>query len=325
MSQDKILNAVDLLQIEYIKSHLRQLLKKCTNYKFIEDLITEVLIKYNIIKNTEKFDNCELMNYVISELIKNIPNNKLKIIVQNIRICDNKDKELSIMDYIYRKQLFFLDCDLVSIFWNNKVKFIALNNYYITYIFEHYNKLLKKKNENNYEKIVVYKIIKSCNIIELSADSNSVINNLIHMFKSIEKSDYNKYKAIYMSFDEYDKFYDIHVHTKNIKYFMINILFFTMLEKINFKSLHKLIKTIIYNRELLSYLRAVLRNDPNTAKKYKNINEIAKDSIFISSEHQILLNEMIGIIFNFENSTTTIMNNNLKTTSVPKIIKINIE
>ena len=322
-SQNKILDAVDLFELKYLKSNLEQVLKNCVDYKFIENLIITVLTKYEIIKNTKKFDNCKLINYVITQLNKNLQNNKLKIILQNLRIRDDKtDEELSVMDYIYRNKLFFLECDLVSIFWKNKVEFVCLNNKYLTYVFEHYNEILREKKEKEYEKLVVYQIIKSCNIIELTSDSENVIDNLIYMFRAIKKDEYQRYKAIYMSFEEYDKFYNINRQVNNVKYFMINVLFFTMLEKINYKSLYKLMKTIIYNRELLSYLRSVLREDPDTARKYKNINEIAKESIFISNEYQILLNHMIDVIFNFENTTTTVMRNNLKSSSYANIIKI---
>lgn len=322
-SQNKILDAIDLFELQYLKEHLGKNLRNCTNYKFIEDIIREVLTKYKIIKDTQKFDNCKLINYIITQLTKHVQNNKLKIILQNLRIKDDStDEQLSVMDYIYRNKLFFFDCDLVSIFWKKKVVFTCLNNYYLTYVFEHYNKILQKRKEKEYEKLVVYQIIKSCNIIELSSDSQSVIDNLIYMFKVIKKEEYKKYKTIYINFEEYDKFYNINRQTKNIKYFMINVLFFTMLEKINYKSLYKLMKTIIYNRELLSYLRSVLREDQDAAIKYKNINEIAKESIFISNENQMLLNNMIDVIFNFENTTATIMKNNKRQSSCADIIKI---
>lgn len=321
-NQNKILEAIDLFNLKYLQLNLENILNDCIDIKFIENLITDVLIKYKTIKDTDKFDNCILLNYVITQLIKKIKNTKLKVILQNIRITDEEtNKLLSIMDYVYQNKLFFLDCDLVSIFWKNKVELICLNNYYLTYVFNYYNKILKDKTDKEYEKLVVYQIIKSCNIIEVSSDSDNVINNLIYMFRVIKKEDYKKYKAIYMSFEDYDKFYNLNKQVKNIKYFMINILFFTMLEKINYKSLYNLMKTIIYNRELLSYLRTILREDTNTAIKYKNINEIAKESLFISSEHQMLLNNMIDIIFNFENNTTSIINKNSKS-SYANIIKI---
>ena len=46
--------------------------------------------------------------------------------------------------------------------------------------------------------------------------------------------------------------------------------------------------------------------------KYKSINEESKQSIFISCEQQIVLNKMIDAIFNYDNTTTSVMNDNLK-------------
>ena len=49
------------------------------------------------------------------------------------------------------------------------------------------------------------------------------------MFKVIKKEDYHTYKTIYMSFEEYDNFYNINKSHENIKYFNIFIVFVLIL------------------------------------------------------------------------------------------------
>lgn len=317
---EELLKAISRMDMKYIRSNLSTLLKDSVNQLFIKNIIITTLNRYCEIKDSEQFDDCELLNYIIDRLNMYIEQKLLKNILQNTRIFEEED-ELSLMDYIYRHKLFFEKCDLVSIFWKNKVKFVNLNEYYLTYIFEHYSNLPQlDKNKKNDNKVVIYFIIKSCKIIELSAKPEDVINNLIYMFKVIKKADYKVYKTIYMSFDEYEKFYEINRNSKNIKYFMIQVLFFTMLEKVNYKSMDKLMKTIIHNKELLSYLRKVLREDPYKAQKYYNINEISKQSLFINSEHQIKLNKMIDTIFNSDSTTSSIIKNNV--TSIPEFINL---
>jgi hypothetical protein len=293
--------SLDILTVQKI---LPKLLKGNINEEIIQGLIVKIIKNYNKNKNTDEYDNCVLLIYIIEQMNIYIKSEQLMRILNGIVIIKNETKEnLSLLDYVYRNKLFFDECDLVTILWKNKVVLKGLNSYYLTFIFDHYSKCNDKT-----DKDVMYHLIKNCKIIELLSNTNCVIDNLIHMFNVINKEDYHTYKSIYMSFEEYDNFYIVNKSNDNIKYFMIDILFFTMLEKINYKSMHKLIKTMIYNRELLSYLRGVLRQDPTTVSKYKSINEIAKESVFINSEHQILLNKMIDIIFDFDTSTTTIMN-----------------
>lgn len=315
---EELLKAISRIDMKYIRSNLSTLLKDSKDKLFIKNIIITTLKKYNEIKDGDHFDDCEILNYIIDRLNMYIKKELLTSVLQNIRMIE-EDEELSLMDYVYRHKLFFEKCDLISIFWKNKVKFVNLNEYYLTYIFEHYIKSSINDNKDD-NKVIIYYIIKSCKIIELSAKPEDVIHNLIYMFKVIKKADYKVYKTIYMSFDEYEKFYEINRNTKNIKYFMIQVLFFTMLEKVNYKSMDKLMKTIIHNKELLSYLRKVLREDPYKAQKYYNINEISKKSLFINSEHQIKLNKMIDTIFNSDSTTTSIIKNNV--TSIPEFIKL---
>lgn len=285
---DKIIDAINLSQNDYVKKELKKVLSDGTDR--LPELIVAILKKYK----EGNYDNCDLLKHIIVKLKENIEGEKLKNILQNIRMDG-----ITILDYVYQNKLFFPECDLCVLFFKNKVGFTKIKNDYLKNVFEFHDDLFYINKIPNYSKMILYQIIKNCKIIETMTNAQCVIDNLIYMFHIIEKRDYTKYKNIYMSFENYDKFYKFNAKHKHIKYFMIQILFFTMLEKINYKSLHKLMKTIIYNRELLSYLRKVLREDKNIATKYNNINEIAKDSIFINDENQILLNDMIEIIFNF--------------------------
>lgn len=294
------------LSIHKLDSHNFSIqLNKVLTGTIINEIIQEIIVltikKYNNINNTIKYDNCTILCILIEQLNKYIEPAQLIYILNTIVIIKN-DVKYSLLDYVYINKLFFDECDLITLLWKNKVPMLSLNNYYLTYIYEHY---MKTRSEQE----VLYHIIKNCKIIDLSSNTDYVINNLIYLFQAIKNTDYHKYKTIYMSFEHYDDFYKINQNCEHIKYFMINVLFFTMLEKINYKSMYNLMKTIIYNRELLSYLRKVLREDQTIIDKYRSINEIAKDSLFINSEHQILLNKMIDTIFNFDTSTTSIINN----------------
>lgn len=324
MNNEIIKKKIEEVDIEFLKKHLGRLINKNDNKaKFIGEIIIYTLEKYNKIKNTKDFDDCELLLCIITIFVKNVNKDELKNILQNINLLNSTNNtKLSLLDYVYRKQLFFVECDLITLFLKNNLKIKIYNDFILSNIFCHYSNYFKKKSidEKNYHKLIVYQIIKSCNIIEVSFDSQSVINNLIYMYQKIDKNDYEKYKSIYMSFEEYDNFYKINKKQENIKFFMINILFFSMLERNNFKSLYKLMKTIIYNRELLSYLRIILKEDPDIITKYKKINEIAKESLFINSEHQMLLNNMIDVLFDFDNSTINLIKNK----SFSKIINLKL-
>lgn len=291
MNNSQLLNAINNSQIDIIKKLLPKILVSDTTQEYIKNIIIATL------KNTKS--DTTILCYVIEQLNLNL-NRDVLIHILSTTVINRESDKLSLLDYVFQNKLFFDECDLITLLWKNKVTFLAIDNNYLSYIYNNYSKIKD-------EKEVQYHIIKNCKIIELLSGTEVVINNLIYMFKVIGKDDYYKYKMIYMSFEEYDAFYKINKNNEHIKYFMINVLFLSMLEKINYKSLHKLLKTIIYNRELLSYLRQVLREDPEKTQKYKNINEIATESIFVNSEHQVLLTKMIGLIFDFNNSTTSLM------------------
>jgi hypothetical protein len=283
--EDKI--SIDLIDYNYLKQTFPDILKN-KEYNLVKKIIIQVLNKYNIIKETDKYDNCKLLNYIIIKINEILRPRRIRNILQTIIIDD-----MTLLDYVYYNNLFFLECDLVTLLFKNNVKFNKLNNTYIINVFNHYNKLFENKDDK--DKLVTYQIIKSCSVIEKITNKDNVIDSLINLFTIIKKEDYDKYKCIYMNLPDYNIFYNKNKDNKDILYFMIDILFMTMLEKMQFNSMYYLMKTIINNRELLSYLRKYL-NNKKIVDKCKCMNNAAKESVFISSEHQIKLNKMIDII-----------------------------
>ena len=95
-----------------------------SNLKEIDHAV-KILTKYKIIKDTKKFDNCKLINYVIGQLTKFIQNNKLKIILQNLRISRSGKFAVTNFESLYKYWQ-----DVLSVTLLNKVFYKELSNWY---------------------------------------------------------------------------------------------------------------------------------------------------------------------------------------------------
>ena len=222
------------------------------------------------------------MIYIIKLIYKNVDKNKLLDILTDILI-DN----LNLIDYIYYNKFFSNNHTIIHILFKKNRNLNLQQTYYLQNVYKFY----KDKN------IAVEQIIIHCQIIDAFADSTTVISNLIYMFKLIDKTEYSKYKVIYSSFENYDLFYQINKNIPHINYFIIDILFLSILNKLNYGIMYKLFKLIMSNRELIIYLHQKIKNNNDIIKKYKQISKNIEECIFIGNEEQIQLFEEFDKIF----------------------------
>jgi hypothetical protein len=256
------------------KQYFKDNIKIINNEPILKNIIIKLFTNYKKIINTYDFDDFAYMIYIIKLIYKIIDKNKLLDILSDILI-DN----LNLIDYIYYNKFFSDNHNIIHILFKKNRNLNLQQIYYLQNIYEYF------KGKNN----VLDQIITNCHIIDAFADSTTVISNLIYMFKLIDKTEYNKYKIIYSSFDNYDLFYQINKNIPSINYFIIDILFLSVLDKLNYSIMHKLFKLILANKELIIYLQQKLKHNNNIVNKYKEISKNVDECIFISNEEQINL------------------------------------